>query len=128
MARRIPGQDEKEETAKPLEMRTLTEEEQSQAATKGIPGGAPGIVLEARQSVAFPGQSLPGKAPAKSAGAGEHAVVEAFRVAGNGPHCDGSWPIMYGGVRTYLRPGKVVTSSTYDLAYLRAQGVKLEAV
>jgi hypothetical protein len=124
MARRTPGSDTAE-SKDPLDLSPVSEEQQSKAATTGIPGGSPGIILEARATVSVPGAAEPGKAAPPSS---VNVEVERCRVAAGGPHPDGTWPILYDGVRVFLRPGKEVNSTTYDLGYLRAQGVKLEPI
>ncbi len=125
MARRVPGEEQKEQETTAAPLREATLEEQGAAATTGIPGGAPGLIPGVRTALSVPGASRPSGQPKQS---NEVAVPDRYSVKGPGPHPDGTWPILYGGVRVFLRPGKEVSSSTYDIAYLKAQGVQLEPI
>ncbi len=104
----------------PLILDPATDEQQARAAHTGIPGGAPGIILEA--STTIHGLAVPENGPPQ---AGSEAIVDRYRV-GPGPSKDGSWPILYGGVRTQLAAGKIVSSAAYDVEYLLRQGVKMD--
>ncbi len=94
----------------------------------GMEGGAPGFIPEASQTIHHPGAAVANAAamtgapdPAKEVG-----KVSRYRVMAGGSNRDGSWPILYGNIRTQLVPGKVLDTGSYDVDYLVRQGVKLE--
>lgn len=114
MARRLPTTNEPlktEATAAPI----VTDE-----------GGAVKVIAEAAKTIPEPGKAVASAAPAREPT--PEVKIERYRVT-NAPRPGmAGYPILYGGVRTLLAQGKIVDSNTYDLDYLKRQGVTLEPV
>lgn len=123
-----PNAKEEKDQDEPLVLSPVEDSMKAQAASTGIPGGAPGVIAEA--STVIVGSKIPGVPPETRGDQQDpgEAKVEQYRVAGRGPAPDGSYPILYGSARVLLVPGKLVTSATYDLDVLRSQGVQLEKI
>jgi hypothetical protein len=53
-----------------------------------------------------------------------HVPVMQYRVE-RGPGQNGEWPIVHGGGKTFLGPGKIIDARMYDIDKLVRQGVVL---
>ncbi len=82
-----------------------------------LPGGSAGVIAGAITEIPNPGAAV--AQVAKSDEPPADVKVRQYRVTR-------AQPILYGGVRTELKLGKLVTSATYDVDYLKRQGVQLE--
>lgn len=110
--------------------RRLPEQKSDATPSTEIPGGAPGLPERAFVPEAAHEIPEPGKAVARAAPSPEAVEVEVKRYRVTNPPRSGmsGYPILYNGVRTLLAQGKIVDSNTYDLDYLKRQGVTLEPV
>jgi hypothetical protein len=120
MARRTPETDAAEAQAKAEEMKVAKPEDEARAATIGMPGGAPGLIIEQAA------KEIPSTAGTGTGNRDDSKGPRRFRVAGTPPRDLPGHPILYGGCRSYMQVGKIITEATYDVEYLRAQGVPLE--
>ncbi len=93
------------------------------AAEGGIPGGGEGVIQEASTMINVPGATANAGAPPTPEA--EAVKPSRYRVEGPGPNKDGTWPVLLGGLRVDLRPGKVFDTASYDVDKIRAQGVRL---
>lgn len=95
-------------------------------ATEEETGGAPGIPIDPSAKTEIPtAEAAPGK-PAEAKPV--EVAVDRFRVLPGGPLPGGEWPVLYRSVRTKFPPGKIIDTATYDVPYIRSQGVKMEPV
>ncbi len=94
----------------------------------GMPGGSEGVPpADASTTIHVAGETVSNAAATKDASPpAEAAKVSRYRVKPGGTNKDGSWPILYGSVRANLAPGKVLDTASYDVDYLKSQGVQLE--
>lgn len=113
MARRLPTTNEPQKTDAPAPV--VTEE-----------GAAVKVIAEAAKTIPELGKAVASAAPAREPA--PEVKVERFRVTNPPRPGMAGFPILYGGVRTLLTQGKIVDSNTYDLEYLKRQGVTLEPV
>lgn len=103
MARNVPKQ----------EGSTETTPETVATPPTAIPGGATGVLPLPGEAAASAAKIAPQGAPREGEPKHDMFVVE---IGGQ---------IMYQGVRSTIRPGKIVHAGCYNLDYLRAQGIRL---
>lgn len=103
MARRLPNQNG----------------EAKQAPAPELPGGAVGVIAGAATEIPNPGEAK--TQAAREPGPPLDVKITRYRVMQ-------SRPILYAGVRTELKAGKVLDTLTYDVEYLKRQGVQLECL
>lgn len=124
MARRTAEQDMKEEST--TELQEASPRVQSDAALTGTTEGA--IIPSAKNTV---GGSDIGPDPGMTLQVPDDfkpVKVTRYRVTNPAPAGKPGYPVLQGGVTVFLQQGKVVDSTSYDIAYLRAQNVKLEEI
>lgn len=98
-----------------------------------MPGGSAGVMMSpttldmASKKIHFPGVAEAQAATDENA---PEVEVERFEVidAPNVPGKPEGYPIVLNGAIGYLRNGKVIDQTTYDIDALRRQGVKLKSL
>jgi hypothetical protein len=96
-------------------------------AHEEIAGGAPGLIPEAAKEIPELGKAT-SAAPSEPLKPEEIVRPQRYRVMNTPRPGFEGYPVLYNGVRVQLKQGKIVDSITYDVDYLKRQGVQLDEI